>query len=213
MLQANHELHKLKTAHRKLFQISPYRYFFLTQRDIKLPPSESSTRETRWPWLLWQRDKSSDFWVCMRSIYIESVCLSLLTLVSNIRTGQKRNLCVYIHLLANWGLEWSEHFKKWSASAAMFFCLFTLLLLYWIRCSNPNRIPKKERSICFATFLTNTHFKRYSSPFTQKQLITNCIIAYVVWGKDKVVAYHSMTVYGWSRSKAPPIQNLHIWWR
>ena len=143
----------------KLFQISPYCYFFLSQQDIKFPPSESSNRETRWPELLWQRSKRSDFCVCTRSIYIDSASLPLLTLLSNIQTGQKRNLSACINLLTNWGLEWSKRFKKWSASSAMFFfCLFAFLLLYWIRCSNPNRIPKKELSICSATFLSNTHF-------------------------------------------------------
>jgi len=38
MLEANHVLQKLKTAHRKLLQISPYCYFFLAQLDIKFPP-------------------------------------------------------------------------------------------------------------------------------------------------------------------------------
>lgn len=131
MLRANHVLQKLKSEHRKLFQISPYCYFFLAQQDIKFPPSESSTRETRWPGLLWQRSKGSDFWVCMRSIYIESVSLSLLTLLSNMRTGQRRNLSVCKNLLANWGLEWSKRFKKRSTSAALFFfCLFAFFLFF-----------------------------------------------------------------------------------
>jgi len=38
MLQANHVLQKLKTTHLKMFQISPYCYFFLAQQDIKFPP-------------------------------------------------------------------------------------------------------------------------------------------------------------------------------
>jgi len=59
----------------------------------------------------------------MRSIYIESVSLSLLTLLGNIQTGQRRNLSVCKNLLANWGLEWSKRFKKWSSSAALFFFL------------------------------------------------------------------------------------------
>jgi hypothetical protein len=148
-----------KQHHRKLLQISPYCYFFLCPARYKIPPSESSTRKTRWPELLWQRSKGSDFWVCMESIYIDSVSLSLLTLLSIIRTRQKRNLSVCINLLANWGLGCSKRFKNCSAFAALFFfCLVAFFLLYWIRCSYPNRIPKKERSLCCTTFLANTHF-------------------------------------------------------
>ena len=149
MLQAYFVLQKLKTAHRKLFQISPYCYFMLTQRDIKFPPSESSTRATRWPGLLWQRSKGCNFWVWMKSIYIDGVAMSLLTVLSNIRTGQKRNLYVCINLLANWGLEWSKWFKNCSATAAFIsFCL-----LYWIRWSKSNRIQRRNDLFAMRRFL------------------------------------------------------------